>query len=88
VNAPDERATRPLSSDRADLETIFQRAGAELEEIDADEVSIELARFNDRAASAFCVRSGGGRLGEDGLSTVYAFDVQGALVGTWAWSES
>jgi hypothetical protein len=81
-------APRPTSSDRADLETIFQRAGVEFEEVDADDVAIELARFNDRAATALCVRSGHGRLGEDGLSTVYAFDVQGALIGTWAWSES
>ncbi len=80
-------------TDRADLEKMFERAGVEyevLEQLDFDEVKIVVMdRYNELAVTAICVCSGDGRgAGYDGLSTVYAFDAQGGLIDTWAWSES
>lgn len=77
----------PSDSDLEDLQEMFDRAGIEYEEIDVDDVQyVVMDRYNELVATAICVRSGGGRAGEDGCSTVYAFDLQGALIDTWAWT--
>ena len=77
-------------TDRADLEKMFQRAGVEYEDvyvdINIDEIRrVVMDRYSELVATAIVVRSGGSVAGGDGLATVYAFDVQGALIDTWAW---
>jgi hypothetical protein len=74
-------------SDLEDLQDMFDRAGIEYEEIDADEVQhVVMDRYSESVDTAIRVRSGDGRSGESGCSTVYAFDAQGALIDTWAWT--